>query len=109
MSRSAVQVLDRPQTRKAASEDVISREDEDEEMDDEIDGEDEESDKDDGEIELERLVFGDSAGFREGLKASALARRDEVEDDEQTTGLDGLDDADVGQALKGQCDQSADC
>lgn len=109
MSRSAVQVLERPRSRKAPEEDLIPREDEDEEMEEEVDDEEEESDKDDAEIELERLVFGDSAGFREGLKGSALALREEGEDDEQTAGLDGLDDADVGEALKGCFDQSTFC
>ena len=102
MSRSTVQVLERPQSRTAPKEDLTQREDEDDDMDDETDGEDEESDKDDGEIELERLVFGDSAGFREGLKGSALAVREDEEDEGEATGLDGLDDADVGQALREQ-------
>lgn len=59
---------------------------------------DEENEKDETEVELERLIFGDSAGFRDRLKGSALAVREEEEDNEQP-GLDGLDDADVGQAL----------
>lgn len=99
MSRSRVAVLERPQSEKAAKEELARRPDEDEEMEDESELEDEESEKDETEIELERLVFGDSAGFREGLQGSALATREDEEDEEQATGLDGLDDADVGQAL----------
>lgn len=103
MSRSAVEVLERPQTPKAAKEGLMRREDEDEEAEDDVDMEDddEQSEKDETEIELERLVFGDSAGFRDGLKGSALALR-EGEESEEGTGLDGLDDADVGQALTTQ-------
>lgn len=60
-----------------------------------VDGEPE---KDETEQELERLVFGDSAGFRDGLRESSDV---EVEDSEQeeegATGLEGLDDAQVGQ------------
>ena len=53
--------------------------------------------KDDTEEELEQLVFGDSVGFRERLKSF----RDEDEaEDQDATGLEGLDDADVGQALR---------
>jgi hypothetical protein len=70
--------------------------------DDEEDYEDQESEQiGEDELELERLVFGDSAGFRENLKGFTgdKARRGEVADDsleDGVTGLEGLDDADVG-------------
>jgi U3 small nucleolar RNA-associated protein 18 len=60
----------------------------------EEDGSDEEIDED--EKELERLLFGDSAGFREGLR-----NLDDDEDEEESgaedeaTGLEGVDDAAV--------------
>lgn len=57
--------------------------------------------KDETEEELERLVFGDSAGFREGLRDVSSDEAEEIEDEDQdqdgTTGLEGLDDAQVGQ------------
>jgi hypothetical protein len=74
-------------------------------MDDESDAEiivDGELDKDETEEELERLVFGDSAAFREGLKDFTLEEYHEHEDegehdgDATTSGLEGLDDAQVG-------------
>lgn len=79
---------------------MMRREDGDEDEDEfDMDGENM-SEKDETELELERLIFGDSAAFREGLRGSALATRGDDEDEEQTNGLDGLDDADVGQALE---------
>ena len=68
---------------------------EDSDIDIEVDGVEE---KDETEQELERLVFGDSAGFREGLRDFALDRQEsESEDGEDAAvGLEGLDDADVG-------------
>ena len=57
--------------------------------------------KDESEEELERLVFGDSAGFREGIQNFALVADDEEQDANGRTGLEGLEDADVGQALGG--------
>jgi U3 small nucleolar RNA-associated protein 18 len=53
--------------------------------------------KDEAEEELERLVFGDSEGFREGLKDFKLNDEDaeEGEDGDAQGGLEGLDDADV--------------
>lgn len=53
--------------------------------------------KDEAEEELERLVFGDSEGFREGLKGFKLndEEDDEGEDSDAQGGLEGLDDADV--------------
>jgi hypothetical protein len=54
--------------------------------------------KDETEEELEQLAFGDSAGFRKGLSSFAAGREQE-EEDQPGTGLEGLDDADVGQAL----------
>lgn len=75
---------------------------------DEDDGQDEESDveievgdgeleKDETEEELERLVFGDSSAWREGLRDSAPREGEEQEQDDGTTGLEGLDNAQVGQ------------
>ena len=57
-----------------------------------------EPEKDDTEEELEQLVFGDSAGFRERLKDFQQQDGKEHEEEQDTTGLEGLDDADVGQA-----------
>jgi len=54
--------------------------------------------KDVTELELDRLVFGDSAGFRAGLGDVALHEGVEEGTDDDT-GLGGLDDADVGQAV----------
>jgi len=76
------------------------------EMEEESDVEiivDEQPEKDETELELENLVFGDSAGFREGLKGFALDEQEDGEGEEHeeaslTDGLEGLDDADVGQA-----------
>lgn len=66
-----------------------------------LDGEPE---RDETERELERLVFGDSAGFREGLDDAAhddepLEQEDDEEEDGegQPSGMEGLDDAAVGQ------------
>ena len=58
------------------------------------------SDKDSTEEELERLVFGDNAGFRAGLKkatqiATVEGLRQEDEEQEEATGLESAQDADV--------------
>lgn len=58
-----------------------------------------EVEKDETEEELERLVFGDSAGFRERLKGFPQEEAAGSEDEQDITGLEGLDDAEVGQAL----------
>lgn len=72
------------------------------------DADDQESDgseleKDAAEEELEHLVFGDSAGFREGLRDFGLTEEEEFETEEgagnDTTDLAGLDDAAVGQTM----------
>lgn len=69
------------------------------EVDEEEVGPEDASDLDDEksetEQELERLVFGDSAGFREGLRDFRIEDEDE-EEAEPSSGLAGLDDADVG-------------
>ncbi|KAK3671755.1 U3 snoRNP protein [Recurvomyces mirabilis] len=58
-----------------------------------LDGEPE---RDESEQELERVVFGDSAGFRQGLKDVVLVDVDEDEESKiPTTGLEELDDADL--------------
>lgn len=63
--------------------------------------------KDKTELELEKLVFGDEAGFQEGLNTyerkyhtakQELVRGDHSDDDQaeqDQEGLEGLDDADV--------------
>lgn len=73
-----------------------------------VDGEDEydesdvefnlESDveKDEIEEELEHLVFGDSAGFRENLRSFPQEDAADNAEDHATTGLEGLEDAEVG-------------
>lgn len=64
---------------------------------------DSEAEKDEAEAELERLVFGDEAGFREGLRDLGSEDEDRDEDAGEgavRTGLEGLDDADVGQILR---------
>lgn len=57
-----------------------------------------ELEKDDAEEELERLVFGDGEGFRDGLRDFKLDD-DEVDEDGDESGsqggLEGMDDADV--------------
>ena len=71
------------------------------EMDEESDVEfqlDGELEADETEQELEKLVFGDSAGFRQGLRGFALDEEEQEEEDgARQTGLEGLEDADVGQ------------
>jgi hypothetical protein len=56
---------------------------------------DNEVEKDESEEELEQLVFGDSKGFRSGLKTFTLEQEDAAE---VSTGIEGLNDAEVGQA-----------
>ena len=58
-----------------------------------------EAEKDETEEELERLVFGDSAGFRERLKSFPREDAAGSEYGQDITCLEGLDDAEVGQAL----------
>jgi hypothetical protein len=55
-----------------------------------------EPEKDEEELELERVLFGDSAGFRQGLGQIAAIDDEPAGEDEGTTGLQGLEDADVG-------------
>jgi len=60
-----------------------------------------ELEKDEAEEELERLVFGDSEGFREGLRDFKLDDDEAEEDgaDSDASGLEGMDDADVSCSL----------
>ena len=58
-----------------------------------------EPERDEEEEELEQLVFGDSSGFRDHLKNFQQEAVDNAGDDQDITGLEGLDDGDVGQAL----------
>lgn len=60
---------------------------------------DAELEKDETEEELEQAVFGDSVGFRERLRSFVPEDGEGGKDSKQATGLEGLDDADVGQAL----------
>ena len=89
---------ERPKHSEVRPEILQALNERDEDMDIESGEDDEELEKDETEVELERLIFGDSAGFKDGLKDVALV---DGEDDEDTRagGLEGLDDADVGQAL----------
>lgn len=59
------------------------------------DDDDDEMEKDDVEEELERLVFGDSAGFREGLRDFGGAAVDDDTEDAQDGGLEGIADNDL--------------
>lgn len=61
---------------------------------------DEEEKKSETEEELERIIFGDNAGFRERLKSSALEKEDQEGSIDEATGLEALADSDVGLALK---------
>lgn len=51
-----------------------------------------EVEKDATELELERLVFGDSAGFRDGLRVLEVEDGSVDDDVDQIKGLEGLDD-----------------
>jgi len=92
MAKSTVRVLEKVQQPTPPMQEESEAESD---VEFKLDGEPE---KDDTEAELERLVFGDSAAFREGLKDFALEQQEADEEDEQPSGLEGLDDADVGQA-----------
>lgn len=68
--------------------------------------EEEPEEKDDFEVELEKLVFGDSVGFREGLRhfagSEGTAQNALVvqEDEDEQGGLEGLADSDVCKVLE---------
>lgn len=55
--------------------------------------------KSEDEEELERLVFGDATGFQRGLKDFKNRELDVRESADENTGLEGLEDADVGEEL----------
>ena len=58
---------------------------------------DDEQEKDEAEEELEHLVFGDSAGFRRGLKTLSVEEQlRDATDAQNVTGLESLNDAEVG-------------
>jgi len=88
------------------AQDASDEEESDEGVEMNVDGDEggDSDEKDETEAELERLVFGDSAGFREGLRAFGLddvgGEGDEEEDEEEASGdeesAEGLADADVG-------------
>ena len=74
--------------------------------------------KDETELELERLIFGDDAGFREGLKLHRLGTPETVQEDHHKTGegvgggssrededLEALEDADVGTQINRVMDE----
>jgi U3 small nucleolar RNA-associated protein 18 len=97
MSRLAASSA-RSQEDEVESDVSVVEEDEynDSEMQSDAEGE---MEKDETEEELEHLVFGDSAGFRERLKSFPQDDAAGVEDEQDMTGLEGLDDAEVGQAV----------
>ncbi|KAF2800606.1 WD40 repeat-like protein [Melanomma pulvis-pyrius CBS 109.77] len=81
--------------------DEESEDEEDEDEDITMDTEDDIPEKDESEEELERLVFGDSAGFKEGIKAfslnplaAALGESSEDEKDEEED-LENIADQDL--------------
>ncbi|KAF2711461.1 WD40 repeat-like protein [Pleomassaria siparia CBS 279.74] len=81
-------------------ENIEDEEDEDEDV--EMEAKDDIPEKDDAEAELERLVFGDSAGFREGISAFSLnplvtALGDDTSDEEkgQDEDVENLEDQDL--------------
>lgn len=92
MSRADPVVLERQSDEQEHSSDNGEAE-EDSDVDFQLDVEEEKSE---AEEELERLVFGDTAGFKENLRSSALASAQLEDSDDGITGLEGLDDADVG-------------
>lgn len=75
-----------------------------------------EMEKDERERELERLVFGDSAGFREGIQSFQRERNaegtdidvDAPEKEDEEGGLEGVNDADVCSKSHQCVKQSAD-
>ena len=96
MSRLKVRDM---QSREEAEETDVPVVEEEEDSESEVESDaDSELEKDEAEEELEHLVFGDSAGFRERLRSFPQEDTAAGEDDENITGLEGLDDAQVGQA-----------
>ncbi|KAF2759960.1 WD40 repeat-like protein [Pseudovirgaria hyperparasitica] len=87
------------------SNDEAQEQSEDSEEIEELQDEESEVDKDDMELELEKLVFGDSAGFREGLRSFDVDKKGSgldvdmsaaTEDDgDDTAELGGLADGDL--------------
>jgi hypothetical protein len=75
-------------------QEMVEEEDDESEAEIIVDGEIEKDETE--EEELERLVFGDSTGFREGLRDFDAEDTSEPDYD-ATTGFEGLDDAQVGQ------------
>lgn len=97
MSRSIVETLDRRRSDKLESNEAqplqeLASDSDDSDIEIELEREPE---KDETEEELEQLIFGDSAGFRGGLKSFA---KDGGQGEEET-GLESLADTDVGLAL----------
>lgn len=74
----------------------MNNEDKSDESDVEIEL-DNKPEKDETEEELERLVFGDSAGFRDGLRDLLHDQQNDSDDDDAARGLEGLEDAQVGE------------
>lgn len=97
MSRLDVKAAQSQEDVEEEYESEVEREDEYNESDVEFNV-DSEPEKDETEEELEHLVFGDSAGFREWLKSFPQQEATEGTDEQVGTGLEGLDDADVGQS-----------
>ncbi|KAK3710961.1 U3 snoRNP protein [Vermiconidia calcicola] len=92
MSRSLQELADRSVNEEEPAVAVDGEDSEPSDVEFELDGEPE---KDETEEELEHLVFGDSAGFREGLKKFRQGEQKEEEETLAGTGLEGLDDADL--------------
>lgn len=82
----------------ADQDDFEHFEDDASEVDGDIEGSDSDSDdsiqKDDAEEELERLVFGDTAAFKEDIKTWKADRKAEVTPTDQS--LTAIDDGEVG-------------
>ncbi len=93
MSRSKQLLAERedssPEPQYAAEEQEESDSDVEIEVEEEIQ-------KDDTEQELERLVFGDRAGFKDSLAKFSAEQTVAIPETDENTGLEGLDDADVG-------------
>ncbi|EME42556.1 hypothetical protein DOTSEDRAFT_73415 [Dothistroma septosporum NZE10] len=78
-------------TQASVQDEELSEEEVESDVDIIVDGE---LDKDETEEELERLVFGDSVGFRDGLKDVHMEDAENQDEDEDVTGgMQGLDDA----------------
>lgn len=96
---SAPEQLEREDSPLENSQDDAEDSDIDVNMGDDVAFSDSDMAKSDTEMELEKLVFGDSAGFRSGLTTFREDRPDEdaLGDTEDQDALATVDDTDVGQ------------